>query len=751
MSKKELTPEQIAMIQGDDADLDSNLDESIGLEPEQSMYYPPDDNDREYLKDYGCKWDDYGFYCPLEIRDKQGDELPEPYFLMISRGYDSYLMSVVLLQELDGKIQVDNVTGNWSDKKPITVMSKERNRGFGNMIKGGKIPEIASPLDKVCNDLSRVRNFPQVTEHFKVYQEQVKDESNDDDLTNEQEQLLSDRRNPVLTKDEQDTADYVKGMVMENGLTGYLDPILNKIHIGDHRNIYRKMLMSLQIMRGDFSAFLLDIAQSGAGKSHENEIVFETIIPERYIEQIDNITVASFVRFADEHEYYLDRKIILFNDKGEEDGISEMKLVMAILKRLITDHKYSDYKSEARGNKWTNKKFYLKTDSVGAVISTVDNKDALKDSQTVNRSLQSRPADVDIDELLDHIGYLNFKDSYQSMNKKGAETDLNDFGVFLMSLVNDTDIIVNPYQSIFKRYSKTANVQGDATREFERQLALFDAYCRINKHECKKDGKYYLASQKQVNDYFSDINLENALNPIESDFIEMLMKGNGKNEPLILIDEGDIRPEPADSNDDENPDQDDTSSENEKTVNPLIYIDAGDSDPYSEHIKDGVLKPQDEDGNDGTLCIHLNQCLNTVVEHFVTSDKTGLDRYGNNDITYDILNRQDTEQCNKQLIQWYKIKGGVSGRFPVFFRVNDIQNHYRRYKAFKNVKNISDMMDKLVHKGYANKMGKLEQYNIYYLTTNCRNLKKQALTPDDLIDAVNYLNDTGFYELTGDN
>ena len=55
MSKKDLTPEQIAKIQGDDADLDSNLDESIGLEPEQSIYYPPDDNDRKYLKDYGCK------------------------------------------------------------------------------------------------------------------------------------------------------------------------------------------------------------------------------------------------------------------------------------------------------------------------------------------------------------------------------------------------------------------------------------------------------------------------------------------------------------------------------------------------------------------------------------------------------------------------------------------------------------------------------------------------------------------------
>lgn len=505
--------------------------------------------------------------------------------------------------------------------------------------------------------------------------------------------------------------------------------------------------MSVQIMRGKFSAFLMDIAQSGAGKSHENYIVFEIVIPERYIEQIDNITVASFVRFADEHEYYLDRKIILFNDKGDENAISEMKLVMAILKRLITDHKYSDYKSDSQGNKWVNKKFYLRTDSVGAVISTVDNKDALKDSQTVNRSLQSRPADVDIDELLDHIGYIQGGWSYQAMEKTGAEKDLKEFGIFLMSLVNDDDIIVNPYQSIFKRYCKTANVQGDITREHERQLALFDAYCRINKHQCKKDGRYYVASQKQVNDYFSDINLENALNPIESDFIEMLMKGNNKNEPLILIDDDDIKPESADDRDDDVPD-----SENETIVNPLIFVDAGDNDPYSKYIKDDKLNLKDKNENDRTLCIHLNQCLNSVVENLIASDKTGLDRYGEEgNITYDILNRQDTEQCNKQLLKWYKIKGGVNSRFPVFFRVNDIQNHYRRYKAFKNVKNVSDMMEKLVHKGYANKMGKLEGYNIYYLTINCRNLKKQALTPDDLIDAENYKKHTGFYETKGGN
>lgn len=735
MGKKKLTPEQMEKINSDISDLDVNLNDAVGLdtEPEQTLYCPPDEHDRDKLTEKGYLWDNDGFYCPLQV------ETDEPHYLRVKRGYDAYDITIGILQVIDGKILFDVKTGNWTGKIPITTDHKDRNQRMGKLVGAyGKIPEIADPLRTISADLNGVKDFPQITEHFKVYQELDTDDSDDDDSVNEQEIELQNRRNPQLTPDEQETADYVKGVVIDNGLTGYLDPILNKIHIGDHRNIYRKLLMSLQIIRGDFSAFLLDIAQSGSGKSHENKIVFETVIPERYIEQIDNITTASFVRFGDSHVYYLDRKIILFNDKGDDDGISNMKDVNKILKVLITENKYSDYKSDAQGNKWVNKKYYLMVQGVGAVLSTVDNKDALKDSQIVNRSLQSRPSDVNIDELLDHIGYLNGGWSYQSMDKRGAIADLQDFGIFLMSLVNDTDIIVNPYIKIFQRYCKTANVLGDVTREYERQLSLFDAYCRINKHLCKKSGKYYIASQTLVNSYFTDINPENALNPIESDFIEMLMKGNGKNEPLILIDDGDT-----------DPDGDDRDSDGNGNPDDLIFIDAGTDDPYSHYVdNDGNLDLTDSDGNDRTLAVTLTQCTNAVVEHFIDNDSTGLDRYGETaDITYDLLNRQDLDYCNKQLLQWYKLKGGVNNRFPVFFRVNDIQNHYRRYKAFKNVKSVSDMMDKLVYKGYANKMGKLDGYNIYYLTTNCRNLKKQGLTPDDLIDAETFLTVTGFYDL----
>ena len=294
--------------QGDISDPDVNINDNVVLdtEPEKTMYCPPDDSDSERLKNKGYRWDNNGLYCPINA------ETDEPHYLRIKRSYNAYDITIGLLQDIDGKILFDVKTGNWTGKTPITTDHKPRNQQMGKLVGAyGKIPEITDPLRIISADLNGVHDFPQITEHFKVYQEMDTGDSDDPDGDNEYAQELQDRRKPILTPDEQDTAQYVSTMIKEYGLTGYLDPILNHIHKGDHRNIYRKILMSLQIMRGDFSAFLLDIAQTGSGKSHENKIVFETIIPERYTEQIDNITEASFIRFSDNDTYYLKIAIVI--------------------------------------------------------------------------------------------------------------------------------------------------------------------------------------------------------------------------------------------------------------------------------------------------------------------------------------------------------------------------------------------------------------------------------------------------------
>lgn len=693
MSKKGLTPEQEKAIADDMADLDMTLNDAVGLdtEPEETIYCPPD-NYVEPLQEKGYKWDINGLYCPLAV------DTDEPFYLRISRGYDAYDMTIGILQEIDNKILFDVKTGNWSGKTPITTDHKNRNQRMGQLVSMyGKIPEIADPLRIIGADLNGVPDFPQITAHFKEFQEIMETLTPDDADGFNPADVITARCNPVLSQQEQDTADQVQQEITEKGFIEYLDSPLNKIHIGDHRNIYRKTLMGLCIMRGEYSSFIQDIASAGSGKSHENDIVYGLIIPERYVMLLNDVTLASFTRYGDIDIRYLDRLILLFYDKGGKNSLNYMDDVLNILKMLITEGLYHKDLTEkdSKGN-FINKSLDLQVDSIGAVYSTVKTDvDAIDDEQLESRSLKCTPTDVEVDDILDHLSYLNYKGSVQYKDKTDAEKVLKDFSLYLLSLVNDTDVILNPYVEIFKRHSKTIDNRGNITREFERQLALFNAYCRITKHDCRKRGDVYLASQKQVTDYFNDINLENALSPTQSDFINMIIKGDNADMPLRLINE-----------------------------------DIDDYDP--------------DDLNQVTV----NHCINDVMEDFISKQHDGtLDRYGDDaDITYDILNRQDREQVLKQLLKWYRLNGGVDNKFPVFFRVKDIHNKFRKYKAYKNISNISDMLQKLTYRGYANKLDKLDGENIYYMTTQCNDLKKQELTPQDIIDAENYLRDIGFQE-----
>ena len=698
--KKELTPEQIEAIESDENDIDDNLDDAVGLEPERSIYNPPD-SDAKKLANDGYLWDGNGLYCPLNTNSK------DKHYLKISRGYDSYLMSVGLVDKRDNDLSFIPITASWNDKQPITVESKTRQQGFGRMAKG-IIGKIAEPLLEIGAMLNTVKGYPQITGHFKVFQEleELKGQINDAD--NEVERIINQRCSPELTEHEQEIVDKVHKEIVEHGLTGYLDKPLKKIHMGDHRNIYRKTLMSLCVMRADYSSFIQDLARAGAGKSHENDIVFDLIVPERYIMLVNDVTLAGFTRYGDLHERYLDRLILLFYDKGGKKSLDNIEEVMNILKMLITEGKYhKDLTEKDKKGNPVMKSLDLVVDSICAVYSTPNtDDDAIADDQLESRSLKCTPADVDIEEILDHISYLMYMDSKQSKDKADAEETLKNFSMYLLSLVNDTDVIINPYMEIFKRHSKTIDDRGNITREFERQLHLFDAYCRINKHECKHiEGNTYGVTPKLVEDYFNDINLKNALSPTQSDFIEMLMKGNNKDNPLKLVNE--------------------TDDPIENSVNLADCMDKAieqfkEDSSYSERYS--------SDGN---------------------KYNPTLDRYGNTDeedITYDILTKQHREQVLKQILEWYKIKGGKNSVCPIFFRVRDVHNHFRRYKAYKNVSNVSDILDKLRYKGYVNRLDKLDGENIYYLTTECNNLKQQKLTEEDKEKANIYLETVGYYD-----
>ena len=87
---------------------------------------------------------------------------------------------------------------------------------------------------------------------------------------------------------------------------------------------------------------------------------------------------------------------------------------------------------------------------------------------------------------------------------------------------------------MFIEYSKNSDV---AIRELKQQLELFDGYCLLTNYECKQVHGHYVAPQKQVQDYFNKIALENALIPYESNFLKLIMAKGKKHELTLLNDD----------------------------------------------------------------------------------------------------------------------------------------------------------------------------------------------------------------------
>lgn len=339
------------------------------------------------------------------------------------------------------------------------------------------------------------------------------------------------RKHPVY---DHQTVNEIKKIIQEYGLIEFLEDNVSKIHLGDNKNIYRKLLMGFNVMRGKGSYLSETIAESGTGKSLEDEIAFLLMIPKEYIFKKNLMTFASFTRYSNITEYYFDRLIVYFGDFGSKKSFKKIEDIFDVFKVLISEKEYSrDLSDKADNGNYENVTLNLKVNSIGGVYSSILNSFTNNDKQLESRTIKSTPAEVKEDELLRFIGYLNYEYSPQSLAKDKAGKELIKFQEYLKYLVNSDIVIVNPYIDLFMEYSQESEV---SIRELKQQLELFDGYCLLTNYDCKMINGHYVASQKQVKDYFNKIALENALIPYESNFLKMIM-AKGKKYELTLLDD----------------------------------------------------------------------------------------------------------------------------------------------------------------------------------------------------------------------
>ena len=390
--------------------------------------------------------------------------------------------------------------------------------------------DIKPLLSNIAVDLMNEAEFSQINKTFSVYEEEQKKKATTTESSIDEE--IEKRRNPTLTNQGQKRAKQVEEKLQEVGYVKYLDNLLDKLHIGSHTNIHRKLLGSFKVMKGEGSYLFETIAKAGEGKSLEDDIVFNLIVPKQYIYRVNSITTSSFTRYSDKSPYYFDRMILLFGDFGSSKSYGSMEELLNILKVLITEKEYvRDLSDKADDGNYSNKQLKLKCDSIGGVYSSVINEFTQGDSQLESRTISSTPYGAKDEEVMDFMILLEYPNSKQSKEKKQAEKELKKFQLYLLNCLNMDLSIVNPYGNVFKKHAIHSDVP---KRELKQVLELFDSYCKLTYYDCNNINGQLIASERQINDFMKDICLENGLIPYESDFLKMIMATDRKLELTII-------------------------------------------------------------------------------------------------------------------------------------------------------------------------------------------------------------------------
>ena len=469
------------------------------------------------LEEKGYMYTTDGLYCPLT----------DNMYLKIGRNTNKYTYSIAEYENYT----FNYISSTYTCKEAITEDKDSRTKKLVEYWSNtNNTTDIKPILSTIAVDLMNEDDFAQVNMTFNVYEEQQKKQSNDVDSL---DKAIENRRNPKLNPFRLKKAEEVEAELKDIGLVKYLDEQLDKLHIGKHTNIYRKILGAFKIMQGKGSYIFETIAKAGEGKSLEDEIVFSLIIPKQYIYKVNSITTSSFTRYSDKSEYYFDRMILLFGDFGSQKSFGSMEEILNILKILITEKEYiRDLSDKADDGNYSNKQLKLKCESIGGVYSSVINEFTQGDSQLESRTISSTPYGAKEEDVMDFMIMLEYEDSIESKQKKEAEKELNKFQNYLLARVSDDIVIINPYGEVFKRYALHSEVP---KRELKQSLELFDSYCKLTYYDCDEINGHLVASEKQINDYMANISLENALIPYESDFLKMIMAEDKVTE-LVIID-----------------------------------------------------------------------------------------------------------------------------------------------------------------------------------------------------------------------
>ena len=673
-------------------ELSSEIMEEIQEENQSPSVYKPDD----HLIKKGYDWDSSGLYIPYTYKYENNPDKRDIY-LKIERIPDKKTEFIIYSWNYKRNGEFKRLNSFRRDFLPV---EEEIDSGGKSSINRkisyrGRLARINAEegsykefFEDSIMDIINSDGLEVFKELDYIFPESEDDEEEDDDsqIINE----IESRRNPSLSDEEIQEAMEVKEAIHEKGLIPYLDEIVGKFHIGNHREVYRKHLGGFNIIRGRGSYFIYSKAKAGTGKSLEDEIAFLMMIPERYIFRKNQMTLASFSRYGDIDKSYFERMIIYFGDLGNKKAYEKIADVFDAIKTLITEKYFSRDLTEGNSSKY-NKSLELEADSIGAVFQTVRYGFLEEEEEQIaSRSIQSTPIEANEDEVLNFKFALKYKKSKENKAQQEAMEDIRKYQSYLLWLIKEDKEIMIPYRSYFKRFVKNSQ---SIFRDFDQIFELFEAYCILTFEKCKKENGELIASQDQLKTFIAELSLENVLPPEESNFLKMLMSEGNKTELKIF---------------------------------PKIEEDS-DENPMEEY-EEKVLSEMGYDKRE--------KRYNSNGEEYYS----GYDTFGD-------LDYSKRQSAIAKLLEMYRLGGsGFNHIGNVFFRINDIQRVHYQKRAFKDIDDVGALLNKLYSDLYLEKLEYKDANgrNIYYLTGKCKEINNPIeLEMDDIIDAENFKAEQG--------
>lgn len=437
-------------------------------------------------KDNGYRYDDTALYCPLHTNFGE-------FYLRISRGFNAYEYCIGSFEDND---DFSIYSSTFEDKKPITSSNKSRNQILGkgankinSQFKRNEDGESIVPFDKdylvdsledIAIDLKNIKNFPQINDNFKAYEEK-EDEAIAEDDSEDLGLTFSDYPKEIQSE--------AMKLVEQNYLYKNIVRTVSLTHEGDEDLVSSLTLVGVSIYIGEPIHSFIG-GDTGKGKTDLVKTVFKNF-PQHHIIELEEFS-PRYIFYAQDR-FNEDYNILLIDDID----LSKPSIV-ELLKRLTDNSKKVKKLSTVIEQKAYD--FELK----GKFLVILTNAKGNSDSELSNRL-------YDINILQDEEKEKSVKEKIKKNVLFNSDEDkyidlLNQYNQCAIQYLNEKEV------KVFNPYSNFLNVQFLNNRHISSFYNLIDSVTFLNFTQRKivtmNNVDYLLGTEEDISEVYSRWDIE---------------------------------------------------------------------------------------------------------------------------------------------------------------------------------------------------------------------------------------------------